>query len=133
MLKTKKKERKEKQYIISSYYYVAGEPDDSGLSIEGVYSSLDEAKMEMKQLAENRLQEFKNEYEEDRKEDEEKRGDEQGEDNEQVTDNNFIVPPREFHIKYNLYSAEVGRKNHHMHYGGSDGGGDYEIFEIHEL
>lgn len=118
--KKKEKEREEKYiYYITSFYYVSGEPDDSGISVIGHTFTFENAKkiaMEDANKTLSLLREFEDEYK--------KENDEKVEDD--------IIPEYENKIFDEYDRIIVGTTKEHIHYGGTSDIGDYSIIEIHK-
>src|SRR5437016_995769 len=138
----KKKSDNDDQFVITEYYYVSGEPDDSGLSVYGSYSRT-EAEEQLQKLAEEQLEDFKA-MEKDGQEEMRKRAkDENLEITETETEINIKGSNWECtHTKSTFKIMEASRgtvvgdakvEESMFHIGGCDGVGDFVLYDIEKL
>lgn len=125
-------------YVITRYYYIASEPDDSEFNVFGPYSK-DDADKELKLLTEKQLKYFEKTELNDRE-----NVKNEAKDNEIIeTETSIsyfdkgievIYQKSLFKIKQGLRGYIVGDfgdgKENYFHYGGCDGFGDFCIFNV---
>jgi hypothetical protein len=130
------------KYVVTCYYYCAGEPDDSCFGIVGCYSTHEEAEKAMMNDAEGALQDMKNK-EEEKCEDIRKHAKDQNINMEETDEriylksgnNNISYKKITNQIKQGLRGLVVGNiKNDgdedNFHYGGYDGARDFFMYNI---
>ena len=120
--KTEKKEKKDYTYVVTSYYFVGGEPDDSGVDVKGIYNTHKEAHESALESAREMINSMNESF----------NSEEDNENNENDDEN--VKRKIEFIIDSGINQIVVKEKDAYVSYGGGQGCCvDYVIYEIHRV